>query len=62
MPDAGVRLARKRQSQAEQDAPDVLSGQPDHHVAEVDLRLLARAAGLRRALRSVLDNAEDEIT
>jgi hypothetical protein len=36
------RLAGERQPQAEQEAPDVLPGQPDHDLAEVDFRLISR--------------------
>ena len=60
------RLARERQPQAEQEALDVLPGQPDHGLAEIDFRLVARAmrlphehlsratAGLRPDLRLAL--------
>jgi hypothetical protein len=41
------RLAGERQPQAEQEALDVRPGQPDHDLAEVDFRLVARAVRLR---------------
>ena len=41
------RLAGERQPQAEQEAPDLLPGQPDHDVPEVDFRLVAGTVRLR---------------
>jgi hypothetical protein len=36
------RLPRKRQPQAEQEAPEILPGQPDQDLAEVNFRLVPR--------------------
>lgn len=40
------RLAGERKPQAEQEALDILPGQPDHDLAEVGFRLVARAVRL----------------